>query len=179
LFNDDEFREHFWLSREIFFQLYHLIKEHPSFSTQKKRWPQTSTELQLLIFFYKLSSSGTGRKFNRIAKFFKVSYGNARSCFQCILKAVSSLEEQVVWWPSREEKQMISHRFYITYGLPNCVGIIDGTLVFVTETPEWSGEDFNTQKGGYGVNSLVVYDDHCHVLYFYKGWPGSTRDNRY
>ncbi len=39
---------------------------------------------------------------------------------------------------------MISRKFYITCRLPNCVGIIDGTLVFVTETPEWSGEDFNT-----------------------------------
>jgi hypothetical protein len=178
LFNDDEFREHFRLSRESFFQLYDLIKEHPSFSTKKKRRPQTSTELQLLIFLYKLSSSGTGGKFNRIAKFFKVSYGNARSCSQRVLKAVLSLEKQVVWWPSREEKQIISRRFYITYGLPNCVGIIDGTLVFLTETPEWSGEDFNTQKGGYGVNSLVVCDDHCRVLYFYIGWPGSTHDNR-
>ena len=43
LFNDDEFREYFRLSRESFFHLYDLIKEHPSFSTQKKRRPQTST----------------------------------------------------------------------------------------------------------------------------------------
>jgi hypothetical protein len=144
LFNDNEFREHFRLSRNSFYQLYDFIKEHPIFSTQKKRRPQTPIVLQLLIFLYKLSSSGTGGKFNRIAKFFKVSYGNARYCFQRVLTAVLSLEKQVIWWPTREEKQMISRRFYITYGLPNCVGIIDGTLVFLTETPEWSGEDFNT-----------------------------------
>ncbi len=95
LFNDDEFREHFWLSRETFFQLYDLIKEHLSFSTQKKRQLQTSTELQLLFFLVKLSSSVTGRNFNRIANFFKVSYGNARSCFQHVLNALLSLEEQV------------------------------------------------------------------------------------
>ena len=34
------------------------------------------------------------------------------------------------------------------------------------------------QKGGYGINALVVCDDQCHVTYYYAGWPGSTHDNR-
>jgi hypothetical protein len=63
------------------------------------------------------------------------------------------------------------------YGLPNCIGIIDGTLIFLTEEPEWSGEDFNTRKGGYAANALVVCDDHGRVIYYYIGWPGSTHDN--
>jgi hypothetical protein len=129
--------------------LYRLIKSHPAFSSQKKRRPQSHVKLQLLVFLYKLSCSGTGGKFLIIGKYFKVSKGNARSCFH-----------------------------YVTYGLPNCIGIIDGTLLFLTETPEWSGEDFNTQKGGYGLNALVVCDDQCRVLYYYAGWPGSTHDNR-
>ena len=43
----------------------------------------------------------------------------------------------------------------------------------MTEEPEWSGEDFNTWKGGYAV----VCDDHGRVIYYYIGWPGSTHDN--
>jgi hypothetical protein len=76
----------------------------------------------------------------------------------------------------RETKK--SQKFYVTYRLPNCIGIIDGTLLFLTETPAWSGEDFNTQKGGYGINALVVCDDQCHVTYYYAGWPESTQGNR-
>jgi len=77
------------------------------------------------------------------------------------LKAILSLQDEVICWLSAEEKCDISHRFYFTYGMPNCIRIIDGTLIFLTESPEWSGEDFNTQKGGYGINTLVVYDDCC------------------
>jgi hypothetical protein len=93
------------------------------------------------------------------------------------LTAILSLRDRVICWQSTEEKRNISRRFYITYGLPNCIGIIDGTLIFLTESPEWSGEDFNTWKGGFVVNALVVCDDHCPVLYSYIGWPGSTHDN--
>jgi hypothetical protein len=63
------------------------------------------------------------------------------------------------------------------YGLPNCIGFIDGTLVFLAEAPGWSGEVFNTQKGGYGIIALVVCDDHCHVLYYYVRWPGLAHNN--
>ncbi len=87
------------------------------------------------------------------------------------------MREQVICWPSREEKKKIPHRFVITYELPNCIEIIDGTSVFQTEAPEWSGEDVNTWKGGSGINALVVCDDHCHVLHYYIRWPGSTHDN--
>ena len=178
MYNDDEFREHFRLSRNSFMQLYNIIRDHPIFTSTKKRRPQVAIQLQLLIFLYKLSSSGTGGKFTRIGKFFRVSKGNAIQCFKRVLTAILSLRDRVICWPSTEEKRNISRRFYITYGLPNCVGIIDGTLIFLTESPEWSGEDFNTRKGGYGVNALVVCDDHCRVLYSYIGWPGSTHDNR-
>jgi hypothetical protein len=88
-------------------------------------------KLQLLIFLFKLSSSGTGEKFSMIDKF------------------------------HREEKNVLTILCHIR--LPNGIGIIDGTLLFLTETPEWSGEDFNTQKGGYGLNALVVCDDQCCV----------------
>jgi hypothetical protein len=69
--------------------------------------------------------------------------------------AVLSLHDEVVSWPSEDDKKSISRHFLITYGLPNCIGIIDGTIIFLTE-PEWSGEDSNTWKGGYAVNALVV-----------------------
>jgi hypothetical protein len=64
--------------------------------------------------------------------------------------------KQVICWPLIEEKKKIYRRFHIMYGHPNCIGIIDGTLLFLTETPEWSGEDFNTRIVGYGLNALFV-----------------------
>jgi hypothetical protein len=112
-----------------------------------------------------------------LVNFSELVKGMPFSVFQRVLTAILSLHDQVFCWPSAEEKRNISRRFFITYGLPKCIGIIGDTLIFLTESPEWSGEDFNTQKGGYGVNALVVCDDHCRVLYSSIGWPGSTHDN--
>jgi len=83
-----------------------------------------------MIFLYKLSSSGTGGKFKRIGKYFKVSEGNSRRCFERVLMAVLSLRDEVVSWPSKDDNNGIPRRFLITYGLPNCIGIINGTLIF-------------------------------------------------
>jgi hypothetical protein len=33
------------------------------------------------------------------------------------------------------------------------------------------------QKGGYGINSLIVCDARRHILYYYIGWPGLMHDN--
>jgi hypothetical protein len=66
-------------------QLYNIIRDHPIFTSTKKRHPQVAIQLQLLIFLCKLSSSGTGGKFTRIGKFFRVSKGNAFQCVQCFL----------------------------------------------------------------------------------------------
>ncbi len=37
MYNDDEFREHFRLSRNSFMQLYNIIRDHPIFTSTKKR----------------------------------------------------------------------------------------------------------------------------------------------
>jgi hypothetical protein len=95
-FTDDEFREHFRVSQVSFHQLYEVIKHNPIFSSTKKRRSQTPIQLQLMIFLFKLSSSGTGGKFKRIGKYFKVSEGNARRCFERVLTAVLSLHDEVV-----------------------------------------------------------------------------------
>jgi hypothetical protein len=48
--------------------------------------------------------------------------------------AVLSLRDEVVSWPSEDDKKSISRRFLIKYGLPNCIGIIDGTIIFFDRT---------------------------------------------
>jgi hypothetical protein len=59
----------------IFMRLYDIIRDHPIFTSPKKRRSQVAIQLQLLIFLYKLSSSGTGGKFTRIGEFFRISKG--------------------------------------------------------------------------------------------------------
>jgi hypothetical protein len=57
---------------------------------QRKEDNRYPIQLQLIIFFYKLSSSGTGGKFKQNGKYFKVSKGNDRHCFERVLRVVLS-----------------------------------------------------------------------------------------
>jgi hypothetical protein len=89
------------------------------------------TIVALKVNSEKLSSSGTGGKLSTIGKYFKVSKGNTRSCFLHVLVAVLPLQKEVISWPSAEEKRKVSRRFYVTYRLPNCIGMIDGTCYYL------------------------------------------------
>ena len=63
---------------------------------------------------------------------------------------------------------------FATYGFPKCVGVVYVTLLFLQWHPLTYGEDFNTRKGGYELNCLIVCDDNCHILGYLCGFWGST-----
>jgi len=98
--------------------------------------------------------------------------------FRRVLTALLSIEKEVVRWPDEDERREISTRFMVTYGFRNCVGVIDGTLLFLRWKPKYCGEDYNTRKGGYGINCTIICDDNGKILDYYAGWPGCTHDSR-
>jgi len=80
--------EDFWVSIVSFLQFHEVIQQNPILLPAKKRRSQTPIQLQFMIFLYKLSSSGSGVKFKRIRKHFKLSEGNARNCFESVLMEI-------------------------------------------------------------------------------------------
>jgi len=178
ILNDDEFRQMFRLNRESFVLLFNKISGHSIFQSSVPRRPQTCKILQLLIFLHFLSLPGSGQNFTNVARMFHVSKGCARRYFCRVLKAIISLKDETIKWPTAEERVEISNRFLVTYGLVDCVGCIDGTLINLSEKPEWMGHDFFHRKCGYGVSTLLVCDDDARINYVYSGWVGSIHDNR-
>lgn len=47
---------------------------------------------------------------------------------------VSSLS-QYVFWPSGEERSVVARELYAQYGIPSCVGVIDGTDIVLHQAP--------------------------------------------
>ena len=95
-----------------------------------------------------------------------------------VTTAIRAIKEYVIYWPDEAERDKIARRIWIEYKFPHCVGIIDGTFLFLDSKPEFFGEDFNTRKGGYAINTLIVCDDLSCILYYVCGWAGSAHDNR-
>jgi hypothetical protein len=163
------------MTREQFLSLHEIISDTPSMKSETRGRDRIDTRLQLMVF---LSYVGSTKKFFDVAKSFHLSKGGAISSYHRVLSAILSIRDQYIKWPDEQERNMIQHRFSILTGFPNCVGVIDSTSIDLEERPVWCGADFFTRKSRYSVNSLIVSDDICNILYVYCGWPGSTHDNR-
>ena len=88
------------------------------------------------------------------------------------------MQEEFIVWPDAERRNKIANRFFVTHGLADCIGCIDGTLFNLLERPTWMGHDFFTRKNTYSVHALLVCDDESRINYIYTGWVGSVHDNR-
>lgn len=177
--NDREFKFHFRVSRECFWQLVDLLKDHPSFKKSGERAADPKpAEHQLLVLLKYFGSEGNAASSFNLSSFFGISTGAVNDCRLAALEALVSLEERTCFWPSAEERKQISRRIREDYLFPNCVGIIDGTLLPLSSRPLVHGENYLSRKRFYAVVMLVVCDDQARILYYQVGWPGSVHDNR-
>ena len=170
-YSDTEFLSCFRMTRSSFRKLVRLLKTNEVFTKR-----QRPCEAQLLVFLY--SYGCTDNNNTKLGRIFGFGSGTVSLYIKRVKQAILSMKASVIYWPSKEERVQLSKRIYIEYKFPNCVGIMDGTLIFLKEKPEYCGEDYNTRKGGYGVTSLIVCDDLSRVMYYLCGWAGSTHDNR-
>jgi hypothetical protein len=72
-----------------------------------------------MIFFYKLSSNGSGGEFKRIGKYFKVSEGNARQCFEHVSMEILSLHNKLFAGHQGKRRKVYLIVFYELW-LPSC-----------------------------------------------------------
>ena len=179
--NDREFKFHFRMSRECYWQLVELIKDHSSFSrrsSDSRGSTPRPAEQQLLVLLKYYGSDGNASSSYSLGNFFGISSGAVDTCRYAALEAVLSLEERTYFWPPPEERKLISKRIKEAYLFPKCVGIIDGTLLPLASRPLLHGETYLSRKRYYALVMLVVCDDQSRILYYHVGWPGSVHDNR-
>jgi DDE superfamily endonuclease len=113
-----------------------------------------------------------------LSNFFGVSSGIIDYYRNNALEALLSIEDKTYIWPDQLERKAISKRIKKQYMFPNCVGIIDGTLLPLASRPLLHGENYLSRKKFYAIVMLVVCDDQSRILYYHVGWPGSVHDNR-
>jgi hypothetical protein len=95
------------------------------------------------------------------------------------VKAIRNHRDEYVTWPDSNERQAIACRIQDICGLPNCVGIVDGTLFPLALRPETvDSPDYKGRKFVYTLSAMVVNDDQRRIRFYISGWPGSTHDNR-
>ena len=96
---------------------------------------------------------------------------------QVVLKVLAhSIHDQLVTWPSENERHAISNRFIRQRGLPMCTGVIDGTLV-KSFGYYHRRDEMNTRKCFYGFNVVLICDDTGLVRQGWYDQVGSEADS--
>ena len=91
--------------------------------------------------------------------------------------ALCSLDVNVIKWPTTNEKQIIKNAIQSRFGIPFCIGIMDGVLIPLTIKPNVQGEDYFTCKMNHALSTFVVSDHEGKFSYINVGYVGSTHDN--
>jgi hypothetical protein len=110
---------------------------------------------------------------------FKIGKGTARLYRERVVEALSDLRAHYVRWPDEEERKEISKRIEAEFTLPNCIGMMDGTLLPLGIEPSCDdAADYHGRKFPYSLTVLVINDDKRKIRAYLAGYPGSTHDNR-
>ena len=83
--NDTEFKKKYAMTRESFWKLHQMIKNHPVFQKKRRGRPQLASQYQLLVLLAVLRTEGDGMSDNKARNTFRLSVGcigNCRKGFQ-------------------------------------------------------------------------------------------------
>ena len=169
------------MERTSFWRLHALIEDYEGFSKRDGHGrKQIASQYQLLVLLAFLRTEGDGMSNQHGRTNFYVAYGSISHYKERAAKAIlRNLFDRYVHWPSAAERVEIAKRFYYDYGIPNLVGVADGTLFPLAFKPRRDDyQDFHGRKFLYSLSTLIVNDDRRRVRYFLAGWAGTAHDER-
>ena len=90
---------------------------------------------------------------------------------------VDYLLPKYIRFPCSDQQQQYIDNFENKWGVPQCIGAIDGSHIPVSP-PSLCHTDYYNRKGWYSVLLQAVVDYKYYFLDIYTGWPGSVHDAR-
>ncbi|CAM6094683.1 unnamed protein product [Calypogeia fissa] len=168
------FRQVTWIDKPSFFELLNRVENHPIYHNRSTN-TQAPIIWQLAVTLDRLGHDGNGACLNHLIPTWGVSNGSLCNFTKRTLIALDSALHGVIRWADRAERRRISEEF-AKKGFSGCVGLIDGTLIPLTQRPKNSGECYYDRKCNYSMNAQVICDHQRKILFLYTGMPGSVSD---
>ena len=126
-----------------------------------------------------MKSEGTGSSAHNLRDVFTTGRGTGLLYIQPVVQAIRNKRDMYVSWPNSQERKLISRHIEDKCGLPNCVGIIDGTLFPLRFRPQTTNApDYNGRKYHYSMSGVIICDDMRYIRYYEVGWPGCAHGNQ-
>ena len=136
-YTDTEFKEHFRVCHEMFWAIHNRISMDSMFHITRK---QGSAALHLLVLLKFLGSNGNEATISKLGQFFGLSKGGFALHLERMMVVLLKRKDKALFWPGPEERKEIAARIEDKHAFPNCVGLIDGTLLPLEIKPSRNGD---------------------------------------
>lgn len=168
-FDSDQWISHFRMSKDTF---YYLCGRLESVLGRKDTNFRRSVPLEkrVAISLFKLA---TNAEYRSVAHLFGVGISTACDCLKDFCSAIEEiLLPEVIQFPGTEKLKVVSIDFEQRWGLPQCVGAVDGTHIPILAPQEYHAEYCNNQ-GWYSIILQAVVDSRGLFWHVFAGQPGS------
>jgi hypothetical protein len=122
--------------------------------------------------------NGNGVSIEGVSEKFKFSVGTIVSWTAEVIEGLVELVEEWIPWPDAARRAEISASFERNFGVSNCIGLLDGTLVRLYCKPALQPEQYWDRKKNYSFNIPIVCDDKARIIGASFAPPGSCHDIR-
>lgn len=174
-FDEFNFKQVTRMKKQTFLKLLGMIENNSVFQN-KSAYFQGEIWHQLYVALNRFGCFGNGASNGALARTSGIGFGTVTLYTKRVMEALKCLEKKVIFWPDYAERARISKRFGNLFGIPGTVGVLDGTLINLSQRPAIDGEVYFTRKGRYSLNVQLICDDRKLIRYHIIGYPGSMFD---
>ena len=177
--NFEEYVQKYRMRRASFQKMVGKIEGHNVFRRGRRGPAQEPPSHQLMVLLQRLGIEGSGASNPSLRNMNHIGRGTNEVYFRRAREALLSLSDEYIRWPDASERKAIASRIFDDHKVPNCVGIIDGTLHPLAFKPQCKdAADYSGRKHPFSLSTLVVCDHKRRIRYYCAGWPGTAHDNR-
>ncbi|XP_072760759.1 uncharacterized protein [Anoplolepis gracilipes] len=171
-YTDDQFKEHFRMTRLTFSELLNVVGNHMQ---GDKSNANISMDKKILFTIWLLSKP---ESFLAVGDRFDIPTSTGHGIFKSIICALAELMPQYVQWPDAA-RQAISSQVFTerSRGIQNVVGAIDGCHIPIKQ-PIQNANDYFNRKQFHSIILQGVCDHSARFIDVFIGMPGRMHDAR-
>ncbi|KAG1725681.1 hypothetical protein EDD22DRAFT_853646 [Suillus occidentalis] len=152
---DRDFRHKYRVSRTTFDHLVRILEENPIFKSMGRK-PQRPVRYQLACFLLRYGTRG-GDSLQAAHKL-GIGFGTVFLYCKRVVRALREIGMQVVTWGDETRQNEMTRRVLDQSGIPDCIGMLDGSLIRLTEMPDRNGLTFICRKKFPALSSTMRND---------------------
>jgi hypothetical protein len=131
------------VGRATFDRLVQILEQNPIFESSGRK-PQRPVHYQLACFLIRYGTRGA----NPLQAAHKLGIGFGTVFLYCrrVVRVLREIGMQVIAWGNEDRRNETARRIMNRSGISDCVGMLDGSLIRLTEMPDRNGLTFICRK---------------------------------